>query len=147
MRHTRRVRSLTLFFCGALAVACAARSAPPSEGAAKSAAAVPAGTWGGVHVVLVASESGAAVQFDCAHGAIPGRLALGPDGRFDLAGDLVAEHGGPIRKGEIEERRPVRYTGRVEGKTMTLTVELPDPPSLGPFTLELGNPGRIVRCR
>lgn len=97
--------------------------------------------------MLVAEASGASLQFDCAHGAIAGRLALGAGGAFDLAGNFVREHGGPIRKNEVEDRRPARYTGRISGKTMTITVELSGEPAVGPFTLELGNPGRIVRCR
>lgn len=125
-----------------LAAGCAAKGA-----AAGSGAAIPAGTWGGEHLVLVANASGASVQLDCAHGAIEGRLALGPGGAFDLAGDFVREHGGPIRKNEVEDRRPARYTGRISGKTMTITVEVPGEAALGPFTLELGDPGRIVRCR
>jgi hypothetical protein len=135
-----RLLVLSLLLLGAAASANPGRATPP-------AAEIPGGSWGGEHVALVASESGASLQFDCAHGAIAGRLSLGTDGRFDLAGDFASEHGGPIRKNEVEERRPARYRGRVEGKRMTLVVEIAGESSLGPFSLELGNPGRIVRCR
>ena len=111
-------------------------------------ATIPAGTWGGVHLVLEASDSGASLQFDCAHGTIAGPLALDTDGRFRLSGDLVREHGGPVRPGEAERREEAVYSGRREGKTMSLIVELPGAGvTMGPYALELGNPGRIVRCR
>ena len=111
-------------------------------------ATIPAGTWGGDHAVLEASDSGASLQFDCAHGAIAGPLAVDADGRFRISGDFVREHGGPIRRGENERREAVFYTGRIQGRTMSLTVELPAREAPMPrFDLELGSPGRIVRCR
>ena len=126
------------------ALAAPAVSADPRSEASK----IPHGKWGGEHVILEVSASGAVIQFDCAHGAIPAPLALDSNGRFELSGDFVAEHGGPIRVGEIEKHRAVRYSGRVRGGTMTLSVELGgDQESFGPFTLELGSDGRIVRCR
>ncbi|HET9793596.1 MAG TPA: hypothetical protein VFS34_03965 [Thermoanaerobaculia bacterium] len=118
-------------------------AAPRSEGST-----IPRGKWGGEHVTLEVSASGAVIQFDCAHGAIPAPLALDSNGRFQLSGDFVAEHGGPIRVGEVEKHQAVRYSGRVRGRTMTLSVELGgDQEGVGPFTLELGSDGRIVRCR
>ena len=113
-----------------------------------AAATIPAGTWGGDHAVLEASDSGASLQFDCAHGTIAGPLAVDAEGRFRLSGGFVREHGGPIRRGENERREAVFYVGRIQGKTMALTVELPGGEAPMPrFDLELGKPGRIVRCR
>src|SRR5829696_3878561 len=65
-----------------------------------------AGTWGGAHVQMDVSGEGARLEFDCAHGATDGPLALGNDGRFDLKGYFVVERGGPVRAGHQEKRLP-----------------------------------------
>jgi hypothetical protein len=108
---------------------------------------VAAGMWGGEHVRLEVSGDGAEVEFDCAHGRIKGRLRPGADGRFDAAGTFVAERGGPVREGAREEGRPARYSGRVRGKTMTLSVRLTDSDEdLGTFTLTHGREAELVKC-
>ncbi len=118
------------------------------SGAPKAPASVAGGRWGGEHVLVEVSDSGAAIEFDCAHGSVSGAIAVDAEGRFDVGGGYVAEHGGPVRVGESETPVPVRYTGRVQGRTMSLTVELGgDHGSLGPFALGLGNEARIVHCR
>jgi hypothetical protein len=137
-----------LRIAAALPIACAAAGVPAGHAKTEDAPTLADGRWGGEHVVVEVSRAGAKIQFDCAHGGIAGAISLERDGRFDAGGDYVAEHGGPIRVGESETHRSVRYTGRVQGRTMSLTVELGgDHGSLGPFALGLGNEGRIVRCR
>lgn len=105
------------------------------------------GTWGGAHVQMDVGRDGALLEFDCAHGATDGPLALGNDGRFDLKGYFVVERGGPVRAGHQEKRLPARYSGRVEGKTMTLDVTLTDAGDhIGTFTLTRGRTGRLTKC-
>ena len=126
-----------------LALACGsgAVATPPAP-------AIPNGTWGGEHVALEASDGGASLQFDCAHGSVPAPLSVGADGKFLLVGVFVKEHGGPIRIGEAADSQTANYSGKIQGKTMTLFVELTrDQQTVGPYTLELGNPGHVVRCR
>jgi hypothetical protein len=123
----------------AIAIASAARGAAPTT--------VAEGRWGGPHVLVEVSGSGASIQFDCAHGSISGSIRLDADGRFDVPGDYAPEHGGPIRVGEAEKRRSARYSGRLIGRTMTLSVGLGDDETIGPFTVEHGGEARIVRCR
>jgi len=105
------------------------------------------GDWGGEHVRLSVKEDRASVDFDCAHGTIEHRMNLDQDGHFDVEGDFVREHGGPIRKDEAEEHQRVRYQGSVEERAMSLTVVFPDGQSLGPFQLGQGSVGRVVKCR
>jgi hypothetical protein len=109
---------------------------------------VQAGTsWGGAHARADVEAEGVNFEFDCAHGAADGPLALGSDGRFDLKGYFVAERGGPVRAGEEEKRRPARYSGRVEGETMTLDVTLTESgDSIGTFTLTRGQAARLTKC-
>lgn len=106
------------------------------------------GTWGGDHIRMEVTERGAAIDYDCAHGSIDKRMTLDDDGNFDLAGFHVREHHGPIRVGRELASLPARYTGRVEGQTMTLNVTLADTKqSVGTYTLVYGRTPRIVKCR
>ena len=104
------------------------------------------GEWGGDHAMLSVHDTNASVEFDCAHGSIDEALILDDDGRFDAPGRYVREHGGPAREGEPEDSQPARYTGSVDGRSMTLTVALEDGHAIGPFALALGQPSRLFKC-
>ncbi len=106
---------------------------------------LPAGTWGGDHIRLEVTTEGAAVELDCAHGAISGPIQVDGKGRFDAAGTFVREHGGPVREGE-EDSQPARYTGRVQGGTMTLTITVADGATHGPYELNRGRTPRLTKC-
>ncbi len=104
-------------------------------------------SWGGEHARADVNAEGVSFEFDCAHGVADGPLALGTDGRFDLKGFFVAERGGPVRAGQKEKRFPARYSGRVEGETMTLSVTLTEGgQEIGTFTLTRGRAARLTRC-
>ncbi len=133
--------AFALVFGSGLALAC-------GSAGVSTASTIPNGTWGGKHVALEASDAGAALQFDCAHGSVPAPLSVGADGTILLAGVFVKEHGGPIRIGESADSQTAKYSGKIQGKTMTLSIELTrDQQTVGPYALELGNPGHVVRCR
>ena len=110
---------------------------------------VPAeGIWGGPHVRLSMSEVAIQVEFDCTHGTIHAPLGTDPQGRFDMADTFVREGPGPIRVGRTPGARSARYSGRIEGKTMTLSVNLTEPDqALGTYTLIQGSEGRLWKCR
>ncbi len=96
---------------------------------------------------LVVSVAGGTVEFDCAHGRLDEPMVVDQSGRFAVAGVLVREHGGPIRVDEVEDARPARYAGTVDGQKMSLTVTILDgSPVLGPFTLVLNGTPRLVKC-
>ena len=86
---------------------------------------VPNGAWGGDHVVLTVTDSGGAVEMDCAHGTLDQPLRLDDRGRFYVAGTFIPEHGGPIRADEAAQQRPARYQGRIDHQEIefTITVE------------------------
>jgi hypothetical protein len=96
---------------------------------------------------MVVTETGARIEYDCAHGTISELLRLDADGRFDVKGLHFREHGGPVREGEESWGDPVRYTGQVTGENMTLTVrhEESDTPA-GSYKLVRGKTGRIHKC-
>jgi len=108
---------------------------------------VPAGSWGANGIAMEVTESGARIEYDCARGTIDGPLVLDADGRFDVRGRHFREHGGPVREGEDSSGQPVRYTGRVTGDTMTLTVtpEGTDT-AISSHTLVRGKTGRLHKC-
>ncbi|MDT7687690.1 MAG: hypothetical protein QOE46_449 [Acidobacteriota bacterium] len=106
------------------------------------------GTWGGEHISLEVTEQGARVEYDCAHGTIAGKIVPDARGHFDLRGTHVREHGGPVRKDEAVDSHPARFSGRIEGDSMTLNVIESDTKELvGTFTLVHGRKPHVVKCR
>lgn len=105
------------------------------------------GIWGGEHVSLESTEGVARLEFDCAHATIPRRIEINADGNFDVRGEYVREHGGPQRDGERPDSHPARFSGKVRGSTMTLTVTLTDTGvEKGTFTLGHGREPQINKC-
>ena len=109
---------------------------------------VQAGMWGGTDVRLDIAADGNRFEFGCAHGTITQPILLDAKGNFDVAGEFVFEHGGPVYAGEVEDKHPARYTGTVtEGKIMVVTIVITDQnKTLGPYKLTLGVQPKIVKC-
>jgi hypothetical protein len=109
---------------------------------------LPPGLWGGAHVSLDVTPDGARLEFDCAHGTISEPITLAADNTFAVSGVYVPERGGPVRVDEAPVNRQARYTGRVEGETMTLTVTRTDQQqAVGTYTLGLGQSPKVFKCR
>jgi ketosteroid isomerase-like protein len=105
-----------------------------------------AGSWGGDHVGMEVTEKGARLDYDCAHGTIDEVIALDERGRFEVRGTHVREGPGPSRP-EGGKGEPARYSGTVDGDTMTLTVTLAaSEQQVGSFTLIRGRMPRIQKC-
>jgi len=103
--------------------------------------------WGGDHVRLKLRPDAADLEFDCAHGTIDAPLKTDAEGRFDLPGRFLRDSAGPIRS-EREPPHPARYSGRIEGTSMTLNIKLTDiNQTLQTFTLTKGSMGRLWKCR
>lgn len=108
---------------------------------------VPAGRWGAAHIRLIVTKDGAQINYDCAHGTIDTPMVTDRRGTFSLRGTHVKEHAGAIQLGETPDSHPARYTGRIDGQKMTLTVKLTDTDEeVGTFTLIRGGAGRIWKC-
>jgi len=135
---------------GALAQAAsspARGSAPRSLAPRQSLADGLIGTWGGDHVRITIGAASSILEYDCAHGSIDQPFKVDANGHFDLAGTHVPEEPGPIREDQPPVVHPARYTGTTDGRTMTLTVTQTDSnQTLGPSTLTLDAPGRVVKC-
>ena len=136
----RLARGLSLVVCALLTVTagCGTTTGPD--------AIVVNGTWGGDHALLEITATSASIEFDCAHGTLTVPLTL-TRGAFDVSGDYVQEHGGPIRSDETVNRQPARYTGTVSGNTMTLLVRLTATgEDRGMYSLMRGTTGRVFKC-
>ncbi len=112
---------------------------------------LPTGMWGGQHVELEVNERGATVEYDCGRGTIAQPLMIDSQGRFEVVGKHILEHGGPERVGpssDNSDTHPARYVGSVSGTTMTLTVTLTDTrEEIGTFMLTHGKASRLVKCK
>ena len=105
------------------------------------------GVWGGEHIQMEVTENGARLEYDCAHGTIEQPLVLDDAGRFEWTGTHTRERGGPVRIGDKPDSHPARYTGHVDGKTMTLTLTLTDTQdTFDPYTLTQGDYGIVRKC-
>ena len=112
-----------------------------------TAPADPVGAWGGDHISMIVGEDGAEIEFDCARGRIDGAFDVGADGVFDLAGVWSPEPGGPLRQGEEIEGRPARYSGKIAGDAMALSVAAGSPPAdLGSFALKKNRAPNLLKC-
>ena len=109
---------------------------------------VPTGAWGGKHIRLDVTETGAKIEYDCAFGTIDGPLLLEKDGTFEAHGIHVYERGGPVRLGEPPpERHPALYRGWTDGRQMRLNVTLFETGEVvGDFSLGCGRPPVIEKC-
>ena len=106
------------------------------------------GEWSGKHITLKITEQGADVEYDCAHGTIIQKIILDKKNRFSVSGIYAEERGGPVRADSPPENIPVKFTGQVNGKKMTLTVKRKDNNKLiGTFTLFYGQQPSLVKCR
>ena len=105
------------------------------------------GKWGGDHIGLLVSDSSATLEYDCAHGTIDEPIIPDDDGKFEVIGVHVFEHGGPIRLGEAADEHPALYKGNIVGNEMTLTVVLTDRKTeIGTFSLTRGVNALINKC-
>jgi len=105
------------------------------------------GIWGGPHIIMEVTATGASITYDCAVGVIDQKISLDSTGHFDVRGTHTKQHAGPTRSDETPDRHPARYTGQVEGTNMTLLLELTDTKErVGTFSLKLGEQPELTRC-
>ena len=110
--------------------------------------AVPTGSWGGEHIRLVVTGTGATLEYDCAFGRIDEPLLTDKNGNFEARGIHVFERGGPLEIGEPPPKRlPALYRGWTDGSEMSLTVILLETgKDVGTFKLALGRPPQLEKC-
>src|SRR6267378_1690239 len=106
------------------------------------------GVWGGQHIRVEVTDSGADFEFDCAHGTIDQPIVLDGKGKFDVEGKFTTERGGPTRRDQKSNYRLVRYVGQVKEQALTLTItDAGTKETIDSFTLTHGSDGRLMKCR
>ena len=86
--------------------------------------------------------------FNYATEALGGRTAaVDADGRFESTGEHIRGRGAAPRPGELPDRHPAHYAGRIRGDVMTLTVLLTDiDQTVGTFEVGRGKTPDLVPC-
>src|SRR5712691_4976651 len=79
--------------------------------------------WGGDHVRMEVTSSGAELEFDCATGRITEAVPE-TEGTFSLKGTFTPERGGPTRDGQTSRTVDANYSGTIKNDTMSLRVVL-----------------------
>ena len=144
----RRVRAVGLVLGFAVLAACD-NPFPPG--------ATVLGTFGGNNAGLLADDTSAHVHIGCTYGDLHQPIVLDPNSRFDLPGEQnITAY--PVGPGVLH---PARFTGSIDGRTMTLTVTLTDTavtlgpvsmtfekqPNMGPCPICFGNRARARMVR
>jgi len=123
-------------------------SHPAQSGPAGSARAVPNGVWGGEHIRIEVTDSGADIEFDCARGSISQRLELDDKGRFKVQGIYMAETPAPVALdgGLAAPGVKATYSGTLSGSSLRLEVFIEGQDMPRTFDLVQGGQGHLAKC-
>lgn len=117
---------------------------PPSTGQSADEG---ANVWGGEHVEMELTKTGADFDFDCAVGTIDQPLALPKDGKFRATGTYTRESPGPTR-GDGNRATAAIYVGTIKGDSMQLEIVLVNSKeTVGTYELVRGRSGHVMKCR
>ena len=144
MRLVRRsITTAASAFSLALAAACSSSraSAPPADGL------LPLGNWGADGAGMIVSDTAMHLHVGCTYGDASGRIALSSTGQFDVAGSYMLR-AYPVAVGPSV---PARFTGRLDGNTVTVTVTVNDTVEKttvvkGPVTVVFGAEAKLGPC-
>jgi hypothetical protein len=108
---------------------------------------VPEGVWGGPHIIMEVTADGATITCECAIGTIDEPIKIEKDHRFAVRGTFTRQQRGSVRSDENPDRNPAHYAGRVDGKSMTLVITLPNTnETVDTFYLKYGEQPELTRC-
>jgi hypothetical protein len=108
---------------------------------------VPTSVWGGSGIRVSVEQKKITFEYACANGEIVGRLKIDEHGSFKANGFHIRQRPGPIRVDDTPQRQPVRFEGKISGKTMTLSVILTETKeNIGTFELKRDVTLRLMRC-
>ena len=135
MWRRQNVKALLLL----VLVATGACSAATSTGANLQIA----GTWGGDNAGLIVNLDDIHVHIGCTLGDATGPIRTDANGRFEAIGTYNVD-AYPVDRGILH---PAKFSGDINGQTMTLTVTLTDITRvLGPVTLIYGEEPKMGPC-
>jgi len=106
------------------------------------------GVWGGEGIKMTVTATGAIIDYGCDVGTIDEVLVVDQSGEFFAGGTYSFGRGGPSQQGAPRPRaHSARYEGTTDGKTIQLSVFLPElSRKVGEFLLELGRQPSLDRC-
>ena len=145
----RSVAVVLITACAALSCAGQMKASRPAQsGPAAPAKAVPNGVWGGEHIRMEVSDSGADIEFDCARGSISQPLQLDDKGRFKVQGIYMAETPAPaaVDGGLPASGVKATYTGTLSGSSLRLEVYIEGQDRPRTFDLVQGDQGQLAKC-
>jgi hypothetical protein len=104
---------------------------------------LPPGTWGGEDAGVIVESQTAHVHIGCTKGDTDGPIALDGDGEFSVRGAYNV-NAYPVDQGILH---PARFSGKVSGEEMTITVQLLDEDRrLGPVKVQFGRNPDMRQC-
>jgi hypothetical protein len=106
--------------------------------------ALSAGLWGGDHIQMMITDSGATFQTDCGSGTIDQRLAVDAAGAFHATGTLT------LTNTPSATPTPATFDGtirEVDHMSLKVTTTVNNNPSTTTYRLEKGEDGRLSRCQ
>jgi hypothetical protein len=125
----------------------AGMAAAPSSPSRAQSGSESANVWGGEHVRMQLTKTGANLDFDCATGTIDQPLALPAAGEFQARGSYTQERGGPVTK-DGNRAVAATYVGTITGESMHLEIVLvSSKETVGTYDLVRGSFGHVFKCR
>ncbi|HYW32514.1 MAG TPA: hypothetical protein VE869_13485 [Gemmatimonas sp.] len=105
------------------------------------------GTWGGDNAGAVVADSITHIHIGCTNGDIAGRVTLDANGAFERDG-TYQPRAHPVVNGPFV---PARFTGRVQGRMLTVTVVVNDTVAgitrtYGPAVMQYAMEPRLGPC-
>jgi hypothetical protein len=105
------------------------------------------GAWGGDRISAQVDGKGVTIELDCADAQIEGPVKLDRKGSFTVEGTITTQRPGPIREDRPNKPQRARFSGKVAGDSMTLSITMIESKTdAGTFTLHFGRMGRVFRC-
>ena len=104
--------------------------------------------WGGDHVEMEVTPTGAQLEFDCAHGTIDEPVRADTKGAFRAKGTFSPEHSGPSRDGDAARVFQATYAGKIQDDTMTLRIVVDGQDPQGTtYLLRRDRRANLMKCR
>jgi hypothetical protein len=103
--------------------------------------------WGGDHIEMEVTGSGARIEFDCAHGTIDEAVRVDRQGTFQANGTFTPERSGPSRDGDASRSAKATYSGTIADDTMTLRIVVDGQDRDTTYLLARDRAGNLRKCR
>lgn len=112
----------------------------------KSKKTVTTGLWGGPHLRMEVTTSGAELEFDCGEATISEPITLDANNTFHVSGSFKVGDFGPTRDEAKPEANAV-FTGSVEGDSLKIEMAVAGQDQSRKFNLTHGREARLFKCK